>query len=149
MSTNKRLSQPGRRVERHKAAEEVLSLNSDSDSVSDHDSASGDDIVPMDSLDLNDNEDLMVIAIDFGTTYSCYLDLSFSTKLTETGTLASLGQHYTISSAIALTSSPSGRNAAMKKVKSQRNYFMSMARNSGDMPSPKMRYQLDGSSSFF
>lgn len=149
MSVNQRLGQAARRGERHKGAEEDLFLNSDSDSDSDHDTPSGDDLCPMDSLDLNDNEDLMVIAIDFGTTYSCHIGLSFSRTLTETGTLASLGQHYMISSAIALTPSPSGRNAAMKKARSQRNYSMSLARYSGDMPSPKTLYQLVGSSSFF
>lgn len=43
---------------RSKAAEDVLSLDSDSDLEAGH----------MESLDLSDNEHLMVIAIDFGTT---------------------------------------------------------------------------------
>ncbi|KAJ5782153.1 hypothetical protein N7457_003927 [Penicillium paradoxum] len=49
-----------------KATNEVLSVDSDSASDADSDL----DFGAMDSLDLSDNEDLMVIAIDFGTTYS-------------------------------------------------------------------------------
>ncbi|OQD94825.1 hypothetical protein PENSOL_c023G03038 [Penicillium solitum] len=45
---------------RSKATDDVLSLDSDSDFETGH----------MESLDLSDNEHLMVIAIDFGTTYS-------------------------------------------------------------------------------
>lgn len=58
---------------RSKTTDDVLSLDSDSDFETGH----------MESLDLSDNEHLMVIAIDFGTTCrSTVLLFAFATKLT-------------------------------------------------------------------
>lgn len=58
MSPTFRRKKPRNQKMRSKAAEDVLSLDSDSDLEAGH----------MESLDLSDNEHLMVIAIDFGTT---------------------------------------------------------------------------------
>lgn len=58
MNPTLRQKQPHSRKMRSKAADHVLSLDSDSDLETGH----------MESLNLSDNEHLMVIAIDFGTT---------------------------------------------------------------------------------
>lgn len=64
-------SNPPNSQDMFKATNDVLSVDSDSDAISE--TASEIEFGAMDSLDLNDNEDIMVIAIDFGTTFVSHL----------------------------------------------------------------------------
>lgn len=68
MNSTVRQKKPYNRKMRSKTADDVLSLDSDPDIDSDSDSDPEIKTGLLESLDLNDNEHLMVIAIDFGTT---------------------------------------------------------------------------------